>query len=240
MGCIETLFAETNAEAVTYQHELWDVVLQARQQLTNRSIYKSMGYMRSQVNRYVVRGTRADAVKNILKILEPHPKGARLESIRSEIEAGIKGFEFSSIDVGVDATHLNVCNRKSPMRNKIGDSYDIYKKLDDEYGARTKAAQNLNGLDWKGIQHCLRIGSQMVELLKDGKIRFPREDRAYLKKVRQGEIDVEDVMPQIDALFQEIETLGVEGDKIPSMKAAERISLTLHEIILEAYFAAKI
>lgn len=239
VGCIETLFADVNAAAVIYQHDLWGVVLQARQQLTNRSIYKSMGYMRSQVNRYVVRGTRADAVKNILNILEGHPKGDRLESIRGEIEAGIKGFEFSAIEAGKDGLHLTVCNRKSPMRNKIGDSYDIYKKLDDEYGARTKAAQNLNGLDWKGIQHCLRIGSQMVELLKEGKITFPRDNSAYLKKVRQGEIDVDEVMPQIDALFQEIETLGVEGDKTPSMQAAEDISLRLHETTLEAYFAAK-
>ena len=237
VGCIETLFAVSNSEAVIYQHDLWDVVIQARQQLTNRSIYKSMGYMRSQVNRYVVRGTRADAVKNILNILEGHPTGNRLETIRDEIEAGIKGFEFSAIEVGEGVTHLNICNRKSPMRNKIGDSYAIYKKLDDEYGARTKAAQNLNGLDWKGIQHCLRIGEQMIELLKYDRITFPRDNRDYLKKVRQGEIDIEDVMPQIDALFQEIEALGADGDKSASLKSAETISLSLHKMVLKNYFS---
>ena len=154
------------------------------------------------MNRYVVRGTRADAVKNILKILDGHPKGNRLETIRSEIEAGIKGFEFSAIEAGQDADHLVVCNRKSPTRNKIGDSYEIFKKLDDEYGARTKAAQSLNGLDWKGIQHCLRIGQQMVELLQTGEIRFPRENKDELIQVRQGQINIEEVMPQTDALFQ--------------------------------------
>lgn len=236
VGCIETLFAETNPEAVIYQHELWDVIIQARAQLTNRSVYKSMGYMRSQVNRYVVRGTRADAVKNILEILAGHPKGNRLETIRGEIEAGIKGFEFSAIEDGEGVTHLNICNRKSPMRNKIGDSYEIYKKLDDEYGARTKAAQNLKGLDWKGIQHSLRIGEQMVELLTENKITFPRENKDYLKQVRQGEIDIDEIMPQIEALFQEIERLGTDGDKTSSMTAAEAISLELHETVMRAYF----
>jgi len=239
VGCIETLFADSNAEAVIYQHDLWDVILQARQSLTNRSIYKSMGYMRSQVNRYVVRGTRADAVKNILNILGGHSKGNRLETIRGEIEAGIKGFEFSAIEPGEDADHLVVCNRKSPMRNKIGDSYEIYKKLDDEYGARTKAAQNLNGLDWKGIQHCLRIGQQMVELLQTGKISFPRKNKDELIQVRQGQIDIDDVMLQIDALFQKIESLGGDGDKTASLKAADTIALSLHEHTLQRYFAEK-
>lgn len=236
VGAIETLFSANNPDAVFYQHDLWGEVINIRSKVVNRSIYKSLGYIRSQVNRYVVKGTRADAVRNILEILRKHPKGKRLEDIIDEIKEGIKDHEFSSLDImGDGILHLNVCNRKAPIRNKIGDTYDTYKKLDDEYGARTKAAQNLSGVDWKGIGHATRIGQQMVELLETGNMTLPRPNKEHLIRVRKGEIPIEQATSEIDYLFEKIEELGTDGDYGPSVAVAEEVSSKLHLHVLKEY-----
>lgn len=240
VGCIETLFADSNEDAVIYEHSLWGFITERhRSELFNRSIGKAIGYMRSQVNRYVVRGSRADAVDNIVSLLASLPKGDRLESHLDKIENAISGFEFSSLDTEGSVTHLNICNRKAPLRNKVGDTYDIYKKLQDEYGNRTKAAQNMSGVDRKGIQHCARIGEQTLQLLKEGKIEFPVKNAEYYKGIRKGLVPIEGVTEKIDSLFQEIESLGVDSDYSDSIKVAETVSTFLHLDVMKKYIESQ-
>jgi predicted nucleotidyltransferase len=240
VGCLETLFADSNQDCIIYKDPLWDKIVQKRSLIVSKSVDKAFGYMRNQVNRYVVRGSRANAVKNILKLLEEEDKSLKLDDIWDKLENLVNNQEFSSIDIiGNNVQHINICNRKAPRGNKIGDTYNIYKKLDEEYGARTRAAQNLAGKDWKGIAHCLRIGQQMVELIENKDIKFPRENSKYLKDIRTGNVPIEQVTKDIDSLFEEIESFREKGDYKNSMSWAESISEEIHLSVIAEYLEHK-
>lgn len=227
VGCIETLFADSNPAAVIVQHDLWDEIVNKRTSLIGRQMKSSFGYIRSQTNRFVVRGDRKSNVDNIVSILSQYKKGERLNKAVPRISETIDKFVFTSFEEGGrNDTYLNVCERKFPVNGKIGDALEIYKKLQDEYGNRTKAAQNLGGADLKGIAHSLRISSEMIQLMSEGFITFPVEQAEYFKRIRLGAIDINEVGESLDNNLKAMEDMSksyVEGSS----------SINIESIVIE-------
>lgn len=213
MNALETLFSINNPECLEFVDPLFMEIYGNRDKLVSKAIYKSLGYLRSQCNRYVVRGERMEAVKDIVELLKDKPSGARLCDMYEEIVEYTKDRQFASIDILTDdVEYLNVCNRKNPIRCKISDAYHVYNNLYLEYGERTKNAMSLGGSDLKGIAHAVRISYQMIELLKTGLITLPRPEAEYLKSIRLGNEDMAEVTKEIDRMVQEIEVLGDNAD----------------------------
>jgi hypothetical protein len=81
-----------------------------------------------------------------------------------------------------------------------------------EVGAHTNRPElvAVHGYDTKYAMHALRLGLQGVELLTTGRISLPvpEPDRAYLRAIRRGEVDLADVIEAIERAEQDLTRLG--------------------------------
>ena len=58
VGSIETMFADSNDSAILYRNDLWEYILENRAEIIGTQLRSAMGYIKSQTNKYIVRGDR--------------------------------------------------------------------------------------------------------------------------------------------------------------------------------------
>lgn len=67
-------------------------------------------------------------------------------------------------------------------------------------------------IDWKEITRALRYGFQFLAVLENGDYSYPLKENDYLKLVRQGEIDFEEVCVVMEELSKQIRSKGYASD----------------------------
>jgi uncharacterized protein len=73
---------------------------------------------------------------------------------------------------------------------------------------------SVHGYDTKFAMHALRLGVQGVELLTTGRITLPvpEPDRIYLRRVRRGEVGLEEVIDRVDQAAEHLVALRDASD----------------------------
>ena len=81
------------------------------------------------------------------------------------------------------------------------------KKVIGSYGKRAENAAAQNGADYKAISHCVRVLTQVEELLLDNKITFPLKNADFIKSIKFNETDMtyEQIMEYIEKKINRIE-----------------------------------
>ena len=235
---MELMFAPMSSIEII--HPAWLRILDHKDAFLSRKVDGYVGYCRAQVNKYGIRGSRVAAVRAFsdffFKWVELSMGTQKLSTIADQIEELVDKTEHSSImdieqkGVGKYIRHLEVCNRKAPYTIKIIDAYHMYKNAFDEYGARSLAAEQNEGIDWKAISHAVRVGNQAIELLQTGSITFPRPNADYLLKVKLGQIDFKVVSEELDQLLTDVvrESGNSSLPEHPDRKAVEELLVELY------------
>jgi hypothetical protein len=87
-----------------------------------------------------------------------------------------------------------------------------------QVGAHTNRPElvTIHGYDTKYAMHALRLGVQGVELLTTGRITLPvpEPDREYLRAIRRGEVDLEEVVAAVTSAEQRLIALR-ESSSLP-------------------------
>jgi hypothetical protein len=90
---------------------------------------------------------------------------------------------------------------------------------------RRPALEAAHGYDTKYAMHMLRLGVQGVELLRTGRITLPipEPERGYLRDVRQGRVQLQDVITRTGELERELKDLRDTSPwpEVPDAKAAD-------------------
>lgn len=149
----------------------------------------------------------------------------KLYDIADEVEVFVAGRDHMAVveiaQHGADSDkppmkHLEVCNRKMPYHATIKRTYQTYKSLFDEYGARSRQAEANEGVDWKALSHAVRIGRQAIEVLTTGNVVFPRVDAEHLLAVKRGHMPYQTVAAEIEELLARIEVVAAESTLRPT------------------------
>lgn len=211
IGC-EMIFApESCVELITPEYQY---ILDNKHRFLSKRVDGYVGYCQRQAAKYGIRGSRVAAVRAICNLLHPHMINfphMKLGEILGELEIFVQTHEFSAIvpilnkGTGRDILHLEVCDRKVPYTVSIKEAYAIYKRVFDEYGKRSLAAESNEGIDWKAMSHAVRVGRQAIELLQTGNMAFPRPDADYLLKIKRGEIDYKTIGRELEDLLERVE-----------------------------------
>ena len=195
---------------------IWNEIVANKSRLITKKYMSFVGYCRTQANKYGIKGSRMAAAKAASEGLAKF--GAqmgtvRLSDWRSDIEALCKSHpEFIKIvtqldrSTGKDAEYFEVCDRKTPMNASIKTAWHCYSNLYNEYGARARAAETNEGIDWKALSPADRIGEQAVELLQPGNVIFLRENAADLLAIKLGNYGYGVVASRIETLLEQIES----------------------------------
>lgn len=237
----EILFAPPSA--TVYEDEEWAAIREIGHSLLNRQCRGFVGYCRRQAAKYGIKGSRMAACKDIVELLtaaiDAHGTTAKVAVMANDLARFCAAHEFSQIEIitsqaGTDVPHLDVVDRKVPFTANLKMAYDIYAKVYENYGARSRAAMNNEGIDWKAVSHAVRVARQAIELLSTGRIKFPRPDAEELLAIKQGLVPYNVVSAQLEALVERVEEVA------PTSRLPEKSD---HRLIDEAvlhYYAIAI
>lgn len=184
-------------------------------QLLNRQCKGFVGYCVRQAAKYGIKGSRMNAVRAVMDELSKLGLGrtvmtTKLSVIEPELRKWSEGREHVKWENiphpdGRDCWHLDVCDRKMPMTTTIGAAYDVWAKVWDNYGERARQAMTNEGIDWKAMSHAVRVAEQAIELLRTGRITFPRPNADVLLAIKKGECQYKDVSALLEMLVKRVQ-----------------------------------
>ena len=210
----EILFAPD--ECIVEASPEWPIIREQARGLLNREVTGFTGYCKQQAAKYGIKGSRMEAVENLVVLLDAavrkHGPKARLEVIERELNEFVARTEMASLPIintahGVPMTHIECCDRKMAMRSQIGEAARVYTAVWNNYGKRARAAKDNEGVDWKAVSHAVRVARQAHELLLTGAITFPRPDAENLLAIKLGKIPYKEVQPILERLVDDLDTI---------------------------------
>lgn len=210
----------------------WAMILDNRHKLVSRKMSGFVGYAQRQANVYGAKGVRLKEVQETIEFLknnfEPGEKLRTNPDAIPLIEAFVKDKIHTKITYieskGVDVFHFECCDRKAPLTVLAKDAIKMYKKVEDEYGARARAAQTGEGIEWKSMAHAVRISYGALELLETGKLTYPLKDAEFFKSIRRGEVRQEIIEKLLEENLTMIEKLSMTCNILP--EEADRALMT--------------
>ncbi|AGR47950.1 hypothetical protein PHIM7_238 [Sinorhizobium phage phiM7] len=223
----------------------WDYILQHRHKLVSRKMKGFVGYAQRQANVYGAKGIRLKEVQETITFLkynfhlseklETNPDAEKI--IRQFCEGKIHTKVTMIESKGKDVFHLECCDRKVPLTVLGKEALKIYRKVEEEYGARARAAQTGEGIEWKSMMHAVRISHAALDLLTTGKLEYPLKESfaEFLKSIRRGEIEHSIIEKILEENLTEIERLAMTSTILP-----EEPDEDLMKAIVEKLYIRKI
>lgn len=192
--------------------EVWNEIQANKHAFLSSNVNAFVGYARQQAAKYGIKGTRMDALKNTLELLEtlpPHDKlidhqlalvdlVERSTNLVSLEKAPLVEIIHIRGPNGRVEPHLHVAGRKIPFHGLVKYAKEVYGKIYKGYGERAVKAQLMGGKDYKALSHAVRVNSEALELLGTGHITFPRPDADLLLKIKKVEMPYEEVSEIIE------------------------------------------
>lgn len=217
---LDMLFAPDNALVQT-PDPLWREIQSLAPRLFSRKTTAFVSYCRQQARKYGVKGARLAAVRLALDGLRDieavYGAQAKLQIAEAEIRALAASHELLDIvnlphADGSPATYFDIAGKKAIFSASIKGARAMAQALFDEFGARTLAAEQNSGVDWKAMMHAVRIARQAIEFLETRRVIFPRPDAAHLLAIRRGDLSYTAVADEIETLVAEIEAATMRTD----------------------------
>lgn len=214
-----------------HSSHIWQMILDHKDKIVNKKVSSFIGYARKQAAKYGVKGSRMEALKQVLDLLNSKPdKYSRMDAYTDELSDLIeKNLEVVSLEKiplirfeslhnphqDVMVPHLQVCGKNYPMRERIKDVAQKLQYRYNEYGERAVKAHLNGGKDYKALSHAVRVNSQGLELLRTGTITFPRPDAGLLLQVKNGMLAWEPLSEMIEQGLKDL----VEAEKVSTLRS---------------------
>jgi hypothetical protein len=193
---------------------IWHDIKALAPRLFSRRTTAFVSYCRQQARKYGVKGARLAAVRlaldGLTAIETAYGANTKLGVAETEIRTLADAHDLLDIIVlphpdGSPATYFDIAGKKAIFSASIKGARTMAQNLFDEFGARTRAAEDNQGVDWKAMTHAVRIADQAIEFLDTCHITFPRPNAAHLLAIKRGEISYDAVAEEIETLLTDVE-----------------------------------
>jgi RNA repair pathway DNA polymerase beta family len=215
---LDVLFSPKWAMVETPGSE-WLEIMANRHRLLTKKSASFVGYIRTQSNKYGIKGSRVAAARGALELLESamaeHGTTAKLELIGDRVSAFVERHEFTSLvpienpGTGRAMMHWEVCGRKMPYSASIKIAHGVMSAMVGEYGKRALMAETQQGVDWKALSHAVRVGTQALELLQTGNITFPLPNAQHVIDIKTGKLPYAEVADEIEDFLARVESAAI-------------------------------
>jgi hypothetical protein len=186
---------------------IWDSIVEKRQKFYTRNLKSFIDYARRQASKYGIRGSRINAVLQVLEILKNEDPSRKLRDIWDVLPRMEHCYDIAPGPNGV--RQYQVCGKSFQETVTAGYVMPILQKFYDEYGSRARLAAENKNIDWKAVSHALRAAYQTREILTGKTITFPLKNAGFLMEVKQGRLDyLKVVAPALELIMEEVEDLA--------------------------------
>lgn len=185
---------------------IWRSIVSEKHRFYTKNLKSFINYARRQASKYGIKGSRLNAVSQVLKILKSNNPENKLRKIWDQLPR-IEHCHDAGKDPN-DMKQYQVCGKIFQESASIGYVIPILEKFYDDYGHRAKLAAENKNIDWKAISHALRAAIQTKEIMTKNTITFPLKDAPFLIQVKEGKLDYSnEVAPVLESLMDEVEVL---------------------------------
>lgn len=208
-GALDMLHAPESALLVS--SPLWKDLTNNRHKFYSKDLTAFLEYAKKQAGKYAIKGSRLNAVKELIAFLTPHHPRTQLKDLWLELPIG--DYSRMVLNAALNDYEYEIVDKKLQKTTRVGYALQILEGFWKKYGRRADQAALNKGVDWKAISHAMRAALQLKELFNEGTITFPLADSSYLIRVKLGEFDYfGDVAPKLEDLICEVKELCVTSD----------------------------
>lgn len=189
---------------------------------TTSNVKKMVGYAVAQSKLYGLKTERFTALKEVVDMIknqfDKNPNGLLgddkefLEKLLKVKFVKLTDIHSSSATSG-KVPALEVTSKQYLMANKLETVYNSLNAALETYGSRVKEFDG-EGVDWKALSHAVRITEQVLELCHTSKLEFPSKNAEYLRKMKNGELTLEESTTYLETQFKKIDS-AIEASTLP-------------------------
>lgn len=194
----------------------WETLVANKDKVVSKALKPFVGYARTQASKYSFKGSKLQTLLEFQATVSQlgrmvTPTGALLawdfDSLKTRFGGrdGVRLWVESRCNVPVDM--IEVCGKSFGATTPLKLWLPVLDKMVSHYGSRASSAMANQGTDLKALYHSVRICSEMNEILKDGKVTYPRPERELLLDIRNGRLSNGEIGAIIDTLMDEGEDL---------------------------------
>ena len=195
--------------------DIWMEIRANRNRFYTRNLSGYIGYIRKQTAKYGIKGSRLNAMKELLDIIEPFttfPNDKRLGSIWDKLPINEyckmvdnpKEYRWKSYEC---------CGKQLQENMTFEYAYEIIKRLYDSYGSRALLAQQNLGVDHKAVSHAFRAGLQLKEIYTTGNLIYPLKDADFIRDIKVGKFHYmnDGIGDKLEELLVDVEELALKS-----------------------------
>jgi hypothetical protein len=214
----------------------------------NKNMKSFIGYALGQTKKFGIKGARYGELKTFVtyfdKISEKHSYETKMEEVFDELESIVKKENFKYIkftmalgpktsNVQKEIPYFTVLGKMFSGSVTVGYFIERVNLLFNQFGNRTKTIANTKSKsDWKAASHSVRIASEVLELLETDKITFPLKNADHIKDIKEGRIDMEQVVNEVQEILEKVDML-METSDLPKEANKEAINDIILKLIGE-------
>lgn len=207
VNSLDMLFSKSSKEAVIYTDGIlfnrYFTVENIQKHILTNKMPSFIRYSYAQLDKYNIKISRLKEVIKLRKSIENilpdylYNFDLRLKDIIDDIDFS----EFKYIDkfmprLLTDSDDMmRVLTKLFPHRSKVGYVLKGLDSIESNYGKRVVG--NLNSADFKSLSHAYKSVYELHCLFTDGKIVFPLDIADYLLDIRNGKIELDNVVESI-------------------------------------------
>jgi hypothetical protein len=222
---LEIAFACRSNAGTHVDSRFFEACLHLSDYYLTANVQSMIGYALSQAHRYGIRGSRMATVYKFRDIAQKYSGDplrklrdipAFVEEVRAAQDKYLKLDTYEGAN-GEDAPCIILLEKIYPLDIQMQEAFRRIEKLLSQYGVRTEATMEANGVDWKSVSHALRISQQALDILTTGNLVFPlepKEHREYVLAVKQGKRPWDEVAEVIAQILEKIE-VAKETTRLP-------------------------
>lgn len=245
-GMADMLFSMWREDTIIYQDkEFVSFIRRNYKSFLNKNMKSFIGYTLSQTKKFGIKGARYSELTNFIDCVDEISEDKydlKLAEFFNYFENCIDEYKFKYINFtmapGPKGNKTQELEKYISVLGKLFHGnitlrYFIERvtQLFDQFGNRTKAvASTISKTDFKAASHAYRVASEVKELLETGFIQFPLQEAKYIKRIKEGKENFNNVVDQIEKILNNVDDL-LESTNLPKEVNKDKIEELTLEVI---------
>lgn len=204
-NCIDML--HTPEDKRFYSTDLWDQLFDNRKSIYAKDARGMISYIRSHTHKYSNKKERLEVLKTMRDLCDEYDlNNNTISDIMEDFQVPDDKYVKVALIYGDSHSYLEVCGKKYIATWKVSQLKEAMIKECDRYGHRSNNSIK-EGYDSKSLSHALRVLYEVRSMLLYDDIVFPLKEKDIVKKVKLGEMEIEEVINLIDKVFDQVTLL---------------------------------
>lgn len=233
MVAIDMLHAKP--EMILSTSTTWEMLRSLRSSFYSKGMGAFVGYAMRQAAKYGVKGSRLACAKAWLGLLQEHTGKRMSEVVQIAVEQwpdGHPAWEHATVYPQPDNTTvcLLAVGKQFTSNAKAAHYASSMQLFVDEYGARARAAEESEGVDWKAMSHAIRASEQAIAILSGSPLLLPFEPALaqHLVDIKLGRLKFRPVLEELETNMDKVKALSAVSNLPERIDPAKFDSLILN------------